>query len=76
MSARFEQKGKRFPAEQVHPPVGVGGRGLEEVEMVKLGETLVDAAPETANGDDVGRGNVRFGAGGTAEVIDGFTEVG
>lgn len=44
--------------------------------MVKLGETLVDAAAETADGDDVGRWSVGFGAGGTAEVVNGLGEVG
>lgn len=75
MGSRFEQESERFPAEEVHPPVGIGGRGLEEVKVVKLGEALVDAAAETADGDDVRGWSVGFGARGVAEVVNGLGKV-
>jgi hypothetical protein len=71
VGARLEEKGEAGTGEEVDAALGVGGVRLEEIEVVKLAEALVDAAADAAQGDDVGSGRLRL-----ANPGDGLAKVG
>lgn len=48
MLAGLEEEGQARARQQIQPSVGVGGRLLELVQVVQLGNTLVDTAAEAA----------------------------
>lgn len=72
-AAALEDEGQRVARDQVHAAVGVGGRLLEQVQVVHLAEPLVDAAAEPADADD---GAAAGGGGLAAREAHGLGEVG
>jgi hypothetical protein len=70
MRAGFKQKGQARAREEEDTAARIFGIGLEEVQVVELGKTLVDTAANTSESDNVNSG-VFF-----ADPVDGFGEIG
>lgn len=71
MRAGLEQEGEAGAREEVDPAGGVAGVRLEEVEVVKLREALVNAAADAPESDDIDPAGVLL-----SDPVDGLGEVG
>jgi len=74
--AWLQQERHALPAKQVHAPPGVARFRLEKIQMVQLAESLVDAATQAADGDDVRWSRTAFLAVVLPDVRHGLAEVG
>lgn len=71
MPAGLEEEREAGAGEEVDAARGVGGVRLVAVQVVQLGDALVETAADAAEGD-----NVDARRRGVADVVDGFAKVG